>query len=152
MVNLLLLVERTPPTRAPTNLCGDQCGTVFRATTPRVTLVHEIAHVRTSPGAQLAQRGPQVAMERFEFSVRKCISSFGRQPGPPQGLVSEKIPDAGQPMLIEEASLQWGDLASRWRRSEAESCRSWATVTVRASGPSDDSSGESSTEPNRRGS
>ena len=59
-------------------------------------LLHELAHVRAAPAPELAQRRAQGLVQRPQLRVAERGPALGIQPGPPQDLVGQEVPDAGQ--------------------------------------------------------
>ena len=118
-----------------------------------VALLHQVAHVRAAPTAQLAQRGPELLVQAPEFlvvsgvrrpgarSARQRISSANRLPTPAKRSWSMRRAFSGATVAAARPGADApGPHASHVRKPSS------------ASGPRRSSSGASSMDPNRRGS
>jgi hypothetical protein len=63
--------------------------------------------VRTTAHHEVIERPTQVAVETTQLSGRQAAGGpSGVETGPPQDLVGQKVPDAGDPSLVEQTRLQ----------------------------------------------
>ncbi len=110
-----MLVERAPVGGAASDGGHRELGPVARAAPARVALVLQVAHVRPALSTQLTQRGPQGLVEAPQLLVVENVAPLRIEGGPPEDLVGQEVADAGETVLIHQASLERGGCRpARW--------------------------------------
>ena len=71
-------------------------------------MIEQISGVAPTPTVHLVERAPNNPVQTPDLdSFQPACSAQWREPGPPQDLVDQQVPQAGQPPLILQPSLEW---------------------------------------------